>query len=263
MAQAPLRTDPGGRVKLLDMPRHRLCDPTGVTQEVLYRGIPTTWAEVVYHDSAGRHYGWVYAALLEDYDETDHPPIVSIPNQTTDPQDAAQYMIWRDQKQYNMCGELCVSFIAVADLGALLNDWQAKAINIFQRVFGSGGRARGTGLGELDSMLSIFGYPTPSIRLDIGLRDPILERPLVTPARIQSMLTLHQAIVGVKIDGATGNLRGSGIAHWVVLENVYPHGINRGMAEIYNPYHNQMQGYSWDELVSSMGSPYGLWVARR
>ena len=171
-------------------------------------------------------------------------------------------MIWQGLVQYNMCGELCVCYIGKLSLGTLLTNWQARAVNVWQRVFGSGGRARGTDFGELDSMLSVAGFATPSLRLDAGLRDPLLNRPLVTPGRMSRLAQDYRAIVGVKIDGVTGALRGGGIAHWVVLENVYPDGINRGTVEIYNPFTNTMQGYSWPEFATSMGAPYGLWVGR-
>jgi hypothetical protein len=245
------------------MPLYSLCDPTGAEQDVTYHGIPTTWREVDFINSQGAHTGWVYGALLEEYDPEDFPPVVSIPFPTPNPNDAAQYMIWKGQVQYNLCGELCAAYLAGVSLATLLDVWEAKAITFFQRVFGSGGRARGTDLGELDSMLSLFGFSTPSLRLDAGLRDPILNRALVTPARMERMLQTHRAIVGVKIGGVTGYLRGGGIAHWVVVEQVYPNDVNRGHVEIYNPFSNTMQGYSWSEFVNSMGSPYGIWVARR
>ena len=122
--------------------------------------------------------------------------------------------------------------------------------------------ARGTNTAELDSMLEVYGYPTPSQRLDAGLRDPLLARPVVTPGRMAAVLAEHRAIVGVKINKSTGDLRPSGILHWVVVESVIPDGVNRGWVELYNPFPNRMQRYSWAEFVVSMGAPYGILVRR-
>lgn len=244
------------------MPFGALVNATGNRQAIVYSGMLTEWVEVIYQTDLREYRGWSYGAFFEDYDPADHPQVVNIPHQTDSPQDAAQYMVWLNQVQYNLCGELCVCYIAHADLGAMLTDWKVKMQSVFNRIF-YGGRSRTTGLPDLENMLSLFGYPAPSVRLDAGLRDPILERALVTPARMESMLQLHQAIVGVKIESYLGRLKPSGIGHWVVLENVYPHGINGGHVEIYNPFTNQMEGYSWAEFTASMGAPLGLWVARR
>ena len=258
-AQAPLREVSGGR-KLCDLPFGSLCDPTGGTYTMTYGGVSTHWTEVIYPASTRSWRGWVYSPLLEDYDETLHPPVVDIIHQTPNPTDAAQYMIWLNQVQYNLCGELCVCYITGATLDVFLEEWQISQPNIFKRIFGDG-RARGTGPDELNNMLAVFGRPLAP-RLGAGLHDPLLNRPLVTPGRFAQMLEIHRAIVGVKIDGVTGNLRGGGIPHWVVVDSVIPDGINRGTVKLYNPFPNQMQTYSWDEMVKSMASPSGLWVER-
>lgn len=260
VAQAALRVVPGG-TKLCDMPFGVVVDPTGNLQEITYSGLQTVWAEVVYTSSVRTYRGWTYSAFLEDYDPEDHPPIVHIPHQTENPQDAAQYMVWLNRVQYNLCGELCVCHLAHCDLGTMLEEWEAKAPSIYNNVF-YGGRARTTGLPDLRSMLSIFGYSELPTLAD-GLRDPVLERALVTPQRMEKMLQEHQAIVGVRIETYLGRLKPSGVGHWVVLNNVYPHGINGGAVEIYNPFSNQMEGYSWAEFTASMGAPLGLWVKRR
>jgi hypothetical protein len=262
VAQAPLRELPNAKSrKLLDLPLGALVSLTGRTEPGVTSGVLHEWVEVIYLAAAQRHIGWVYDGYLEPYTEEFPPHVVSIQSPTINPNDAAQYMVWRGKTQYNLCGELCVCYIAGDDIEAMLSKWEAKAISFYQRVFGSG-MARGTNTAELDSMLSSYGYPTPSTRLDTGLRDPLLGRPVVTPGRMAEMLSTHRAIVGVKISKSTGDLRTSGILHWVVIEDVTPDGINRGWVELYNPFPNRMQRYSWTEFVASMGAPYGIWVRR-
>jgi hypothetical protein len=258
---APLRDVPGGR-KLCDMPFGSKVSVSGEQREIEYSGENTLWSEVIYRTGTKTFTGWTYDPFLEIYDPADHPQVLDIPHQTDSPQDAAQYMVWFNQVQYNLCGELCVCYLAHADILDLIAEWGVKAPSTFNRIF-YGGRSRGTGIPDLESMLSVFSYPAPSVRLDAGLRDPILGRALVTPARFERMLQLHQAIVSVKIDGTFGRLKPSGIWHWVVLNNVYPHGVNNAAIEIYNPFSNEMEGYSWAEFTASMGAPLGLWVERK
>jgi hypothetical protein len=259
VTQARLRDAPGGNL-LCEMPFGSLIHATGQTSQITYSGQPTTWAEVIYQTSQRTYKGWTYAPFIEAYDIHDHQPVVEIQHQTENPQDAAQYMQWLGKTQYNLCGELCVCYIAQASLGSMLTEWEAKAPSVWNSVF-YGGKARTTGLPDLTSMLAVYDLPAP-IRLDAGLLDPILGRALVTPARMEKWLMTHQAIVGVKIETTFGRLKPSGVGHWVVLNSVYPHGINNGAVEIYNPFTNLMEGYSWGEFIQSMSAPLGLWVAR-
>lgn len=264
MTQARLRDVPGGQpgsLILCEMPFGALCDPTGNETVTTFNGQATRWSEVIYSSSVRTYRGWVYAGFLEDYDPTDHPAIVPIGNPTPNPTDAAQYAVFKGQTQYNLCGELCVAYCAHVSLNDLLAEWEVKSPSLFNSVFYNG-RGRTTGLYDLDSMLAAFDVETPSLRLDAALRDPILGRALITPQRVETVLQDARVIVGVKIEGYLGRLKPSGIPHWVTLENVYPHDINNGTVEIYNPFTNHMEGYSWAEFVSSMGAPLGILVRR-
>lgn len=257
---APLRDAPSKGRQILAMPFGALVETTGEKTTALLSGQPTEWLEVIYTGKTYSKRGWVYAEYLERYVNEFAGDVVNIPYPTSDPTDAAQYMVWLGNTQFNLCGELCVCYIVGDGLDVFLSKWQAKAINIFKRVFADG-RSRGTSITELDSMLWVYDFPA-SLRLDTGLRDDVLKRPLISPGRLAQMLETYRGIVGVKISGTTGNLQSAGILHWVVLEKVVPDGINRGWVEIYNPFHNRIQRYSWNEFVLSMGAPYGLWVKR-
>jgi hypothetical protein len=50
----------------------------------------------------------------------------------------------------------------------------------------------------------------------------------------------------------------------VVLDKVIPDGINRGWVEIYNPFPNKRQMYSFNEFIKSCKAEgyTGLWVSR-
>ena len=261
VSHANLRDTPGGR-KLCEMPFGSLVYATGQTSDIVYSAMITTWANIIYQTGAAEFNGWVYAPLIEPYDLHDHQPVVSIPHQTVNPQDAAQYMHWIGNVQFNLCGELCVCYLMGVSLDDLLLAWEPHSPSVFKRIF-YGGKSHGTGIADLDDMLTIFDMPTPSLRLADGLADPVLGRALVTPARMEFLLQRYQAIVGVRIETHLGRLKPGGAYHWVVVNSVYPHGINSGAVEVYNPFTNLMEGYSWAEFTASMGSPQGLWVARR
>jgi hypothetical protein len=55
-----------------------------------------------------------------------------------------------------------------------------------------------------------------------------------------------------------------GIGHWVTVDKITPNGINAGRVEIYNPFHNKRQEYSFSEFIKSCSSPAwaGWWVKR-
>jgi hypothetical protein len=259
VVQAPLRDAPGGK-KYLDLPQGAVVRLSGKHEMIDYAGQETIWVEATFEIGTKFWTGWVYSGFLEQL--VISPEMVSIPIGTPSPQDAAQYSIWDGVVQYNLCGELCVCFIAEDNIEGILTQWKIKQPSMYRRVFGSG-FARGTDISELDEMLAMYGYRTPSIRFADALKDAVIGRPLITPRRVQIMLRTYQAIVGVRIDH-TGYLRKSGVLHWVVLASVEPEAVNRGLAKIYNPFTNRMEHYTWDELIASMGpSPYGIWVKRQ
>jgi len=262
VAYAPLRALPDTRAnKILNLPVGSIVARTGEVHDGKINNVDARWVKIVYVTGKTRYEGWLYDGFLERYHEEFPTNVVSIQNPTIDPHDAAQYMVWRGRVQYNMCGQLCVCYITGNELEALLSKWELKSPGIFSSVFGGTGIARGTNIAEVDSMLSAYGYP-PSLRLDVGLRDQVLDRPVVTPGRMDALLSNYQAIASVKINKLSGNLERSGILHWVVVERVIPDGVNRGWVELYNPFPNRMQRYSWGEFLQSMGTPYGLLVKR-
>ena len=183
--------------------------------------------------------------------------ILQIPNATPETNDAAQYMFRHGRKQYNLCGEFCVAYVAhdiahTDNIEDFLDYWQAKQLKWYQSVF-QNGLSRTTGIYDLDIMLKEYGYETPSQKFAAV--------PMNVDA-IQEKLTQYQAIVGVKIDW-TGYLVGSGISHWIVLENIHVVDKHRAIVDIYNPYTNRLEPYSWRELMTSTGAyKGGIWIRR-
>lgn len=183
--------------------------------------------------------------------------VLEIPSATPETTDAAQYMYRNGRKQWNLCGEFCVAYVTqdeahTSNIDSFLDYWQANALKWYQSAF-YGGLGRTTGIYDLEKMLEAYGYITPCKRFNLIPSSPLM---------IKDVLVGYQAIIGVHID-YTGYLVGSGIPHWVVLENLTLVDNNHSIVDIYNPYTNNIEPYSWREFMNSTGAyKNGIWVPR-
>lgn len=180
--------------------------------------------------------------------------VLKIPNATPETKDAAQYMLHRGRKQYNLCGEFCVAYCMQDDactnnIDEFLAYWEAKETKWYNSLF-KDKLARTTGVYDLNKMLGAYGAKSMPLNLPIK------------PIAFLAMLDKYQLILGVSID-YTGYLVGQGIRHWEVLERIMVVDERHAICDLYNPFTNAMEPYSWKELTTSMG-PYkqGLWVER-
>jgi hypothetical protein len=130
--------------------------------------------------------------------------------------------------------------------------------------------------------LNAYGYAADNgqlISFRVGLTDPIIGfQP--SQGRIQKMLATHFLVALVTINsygklitkpdtapvkrGRNAPVIEKGIAHWVTVDKLTPNGINAGRVEIYNPFPNKRQEYSFNEFIKSCNSPAwsGWWVKR-
>lgn len=187
--------------------------------------------------------------------------VLKIPNATPDNKDAAQYMIYKGRKQYNLCGEFCVAFCMqdeahTDNIDDFLNYWEAKEVKWFDTLFNKDKLSRTTSIYDLNKMLSAYGvgveYP-PAL--------PLRAFPLL-PDFASLELSRSHAIIGVQIDNY-GYLVGKGIPHWVVLDGISVIDNNHAIVTIYNPFSNAMEPYTWRELMTSTGAyKQGLWIER-
>jgi hypothetical protein len=259
----PLYEKPGGKKQNLSLLVNRIYDVTG-NQQVFSNKV---WSEIKFIEFiSGKEVvrqGWVQETYLEDY--VDDPNStgfeVLIPNPSPDSTDAAQYMRWeKDAKYTNMCGELCVAFIAGEDIETFLNKWKVMDGSQYKRIIPFD---IPTGADVVNNMLQVYGYPSKYITFQAGLTDADtgLKK---TPGRFQKMLATHYLIAAIRIDSVAGNMGEGKVGHWVVLDKIIPEGINRGWVEIYNPFPNKRQVYSFDEFIRSCEAEgmTGLWVSR-
>lgn len=217
------------------------------------------FSEVLFVTSTKEYMGWAYTKYLEELQYEFPVTGVFGASQTPNPVDAAQYIIWKNNVQYNLCGEGCVAFLFGETIETFLEKWEAKPVSYFHQVF-QGGKARTTGIGDLMDMVDVYGAETQSLRNLIY--DAVSNGSLISPGILRDLVDEWCVIVGCKISGVMGELKPSGIPHWIVLDRVIPDGINNGMVEIYNPFPDRVQRYSWKEFLASIGTPYGIGIKR-
>jgi hypothetical protein len=145
-----------------------------------------------------------------------------------------------------------------------LKRWKEVQPILYATVVGAN---QGTGTAHLETILRAYGYNTEGdfTGFTKGLTDPFLKKCLISPGRIAKMLKTHFLIAGVNIDGNTGRLkRGNDVPHWVVVTKLTPMGKNMSWLEIYNPFQNRWEEYSYREFTNAIVDGYwsGLWVKR-
>ncbi|MFN8413051.1 MAG: hypothetical protein U0Z26_11740 [Anaerolineales bacterium] len=227
------------------------------------------WRQVQYKNRVG----WARESMLDNYSDRYPENEVVIPHPTPQEDDAAQYMFLPTESgvKHNMCGQLCAAFIIKIDIESFVADWKIKA-NPYYRISISGPVDRPTGIDSIASMFLVSPYnaqPGDISSFQSHMQDPLTNRLLVSPGRMKKMLETHYLLAGVRIkqgDKFTGRLSGQGIGHWVVVDKVTPNGRlsgNGGWVEIYNPFPNKRQEYSYEEFINSFAGFSGLWIKRK
>lgn len=182
--------------------------------------------------------------------------VLTIPNATPETRDAAQYMLYKGKKQFNLCGHMSVAYCTsdnshTKNIDDYLAYWEANAQPLWRSLF-KGGLGRTTGVWDLTQMLSAYGItkvvPVNFVKMNVDA--------------YANQLKTHRAILGVNID-YNGYLVGKGIPHWIVIEHIDVVDSNYAIVTIFNPFTNSMRPFSFKELqISSGASKYGLWVPR-
>jgi hypothetical protein len=189
--------------------------------------------------------GWVESRKVELYTENYPRNCVDLSGiQTPDTHDFEQYVYWHKKKQVNLCGPISACYILGISLSEMLERWEIKKPTFWRSVFGDG-IARGTGEGELVSMLELFDVKAQTLQPRYKVYTPDL------------LSYLIGSIVGVKMSTATGRLNGGGVGHWVVVTDVLNERSGYGLVYIYNPAPNCIEVYSYAEFLASARVPFG------
>jgi len=210
--------------------------------------------------------GWMYAGYLDEYQENQYRGLVQIDNATIDPNDARQFATLFGQKQTNLCGQICAAHILDVDLKDIFAEWQQDSPALFASVFNlfSSKKARGTDAYELQNLFSVFGKTAvllPDLFKDKNIPSRAKNSPYF-PTSTANILQNYHVVASCHINGNTGVLQSSGTLHWVVLKSVQLERWKMGTVEIYNPFMDYVEQYSWREWIASAGYPYGVAVAK-
>jgi hypothetical protein len=141
-----------------------------------------------------------------------------------------------------------------------LRYWKAVQTDLYNSILGNGNNEP-TGLDDLITILKAYGYNNKGDYIYGGLASSL--------GGSADMLRRYYFIAGVKIDtkkkGRLKNKLGDGVDHWVVVNEINPAGTlvggNGGWVQLYNPFSNVLEEYSYREFVESF-SGVGLWVMR-
>lgn len=221
----------------------------------------TLWSEVEFTDRENKEWiVFVQDVYLEDLIENPkykgkNPDFNPIPEnlQSTCSIDAAQFLDWEGEKKTQLCGPLCVAYIVKEKIDELLIAWK-----IYDGGSYSNTVTKNNGLGYLSvrSMLKMRGYHNEDFKNTDKLTIDFLSK----------MLNKYFLIAGVTIDKITGNPDGelgNGTAkHWVVLDKITSEG-DRGWVDIYNPFPNKLQEYSYHDFIRAFKTRWdATWVTR-
>lgn len=178
------------------------------------------------------------------------------------PDKPAQYISIDGKTKHNLAGEFCVAHIGGEDIYRFLDKWRKASPEHYARIIGED-NDKPTSIDDVRNMLSVYGYQASAgniLEFKKGLMGPDKNVDF-SLGRFQQMLKTYSLIAGVRIEQKSAQLARQGIVIWVVLDRI--EGAN---VEIYNPYVNGMQVYSYSQFIDSMGIPssgMGLWVHRQ
>lgn len=227
-------------------------NPNTVVSHVADAG---AFVQVEYVNAKGQYVGYIERRLLDVYIESLPRDCVDLEGlQTSDPSDAAQYIMWTPYKgggsyrQVNMCGQICCSYLAHSSLENVLTAWEMCNPSSYNRIFGSDGIADGTAPSDLVTILKCIGIPAA----EISSKD----FPQYTPELVSKW---NGVIVSCHIDTTrNGRLSGDGVLHWIIIVNSFLDRCGYGTVDIFNPFSNRVERYSYSEFAKSCRTPYGV-----
>ena len=148
-------------------------------------------------------------------------------------------------------------------IDTVLEYWKGVQPDLFTSILG-GNRNEKTGPDDLITIMKAYGYS----REDFSYHRPGSQEDFgYAPSRDAEVVgKTHFVLAGVNISGTTGRLQPVGVAHWVVVTKVVPRGNlvggNGGWVELYNPFPNCWEEYSYKEFMDSFAPGSTLWIKK-
>jgi hypothetical protein len=229
--------------------------------------------------------GWVKDTDLDDYMEDEREEfrkfVVPIENQTENSTDAQQYFYiedasGRDAIRHNMCGELCVAYILEQSIQAVLEKWKETPGSRYNEMVGTADKPLGRP--HMEDLFAVHGIeyeryqdldedgkPFPYNQLAFADENPRRADQRFASQAFQEKLRDFYFITHLKINLTTGDLKPALTRgernHWIVVDKVTRNG---GRVELYNPFPNKRQEYTFGEFYKAIGSNLtaGWWIRR-
>ena len=235
-----------------------------------------------YYDSGVKNWvttrvtGLVKDADLDDYHEHENEEfqkfVVDIPHATKKSTDAQQYMTIIDEgndefkARYNMCGELSVAFIVEKNIDTVLAEWKGNSPGIYNSMVGKG-VDEPLGRSQMEDILKVQGIDFERYKDEMGnkISLAVAADPRCASEKWQEKLKTHYFITNLRIDTNTGDLIQAHSAeqrnHWVVVDKSTRNGSR---VELYNPFPNKREEYTFGEFYKSVGGDpnTGWWIKR-
>lgn len=208
-----------------------------------YSSISSSWSGV-----------WVKRKQPLAEEPAEELPVFEVPIAHPNPAYAArQYINVENRKLTNLCGEFSVAFIVKDSIDNMLARWKEVQPWLYSDIILNN---RGTDIQNLVTILRAYGYNTP------GDLTGFVQ--VSSPRRLAQMLETHLWLAGVGIETSNGGrLKCDGrVRHWVVVDKFTPERKYGGWIELYNPFMNRWEEYSFKEFKESAGTFSGLWVKR-
>jgi hypothetical protein len=229
--------------------------------------------------------GWAKDSDLDDYLEDEREEfrkfVVKIENQTENSTDAQQYFYIKDASgkdaiRHNMCGELCVAYILEKGIQAVLDTWREKPGSRYNEMVGAADKPLGRP--HMEDLFAVHGIeyeryqklddggkPFPYNQLAFADENQRRADQRFASQAFQERLSDFYFITHLKINLDTGDLERAQAPgernHWIVVDKVTRNG---GRVELYNPFPNKREEYTFSEFYKAIGSNLnsGWWIKK-
>lgn len=251
--QVPLWMDVNKKKKYFDIPLNSFVEL--VTGYLQIQKDGTIFLQVFYTNNKDVLYiGYIEEKYLEPYIHALEFNCVDLSDiQTPEGSDAAQYVIWDGVKQTNECGPISIAYLLKLPLSAILSNWKTTGPKLYKRIFGQG-KATGTTTQDLIDIFALADIKAENIGLKFKKYQPYF---------LEQYFQENEIIFSCYLKTQTGRLSGSGVLHWSVIKNIVCDGIGFGWVNIFNPFGNKIEKYSWQEfLLTTRNYPYGVSIKR-
>lgn len=196
----------------------------------------------------------------------------------------AQRIRWEGTNKdgkFNLCSEFCIAFIVGKSIEDFLLKLAADRNDLYKKYVFADKATFKPQIKEMVEIYKVYQDKETVLNLGANIRDGIREglkklspeeqildlNIFYTPGRMKRILEDYYLIANVGLKGGKLYTKAGGggtyAGHWIVLDIVKPYGINEGWVEVYNPYYNKREGYTFKQFKNFCANAQtGVWVKR-